>query len=530
MDRQYPAYPPPNYSASLSAPTSSAYKSAAKLASPAPAALEALHGNRSERPYGQRADSRSAKYSIPHSSAICGNSLCDSPSIPVDEKLYPGPKGLNLCRRCYKRFKVERRRANEAQRAITDEWRRPKPRRSRAAIKEDHENPELRSYTEKPSRSYSKQSPRTKYSCGRNPPKEPPQIVNTLWDSERNEKGSDLQSVSTSTLKEHDRRTARSPRKHRSHREQDDQVLDRNDHKRDLSTYDEVEFYKYGGVEQDDDYDNDRRCCCSFWSRRRKCIVILSVVLSVVILAILIAVAATLTHKKGFSYTPSSKQVNQTVAFTDGGATRRSVNDTNDGIGAGTDSYTYYQGNASNFPAPSKWVSFKDMWTANLDTLQNSCGWLKYGPNSTPEIIQDIYDAIQDRAKASLVDHRIIFATIIQETNGCPLNTPTTSSGGTRNPGLMQSHNGQDYDAKNSRLSILQMVQDGTQGTEHGWGLVDNFNTYGNPYKAMRGYNSGYIAESGNLSEKTGATACYVSDIANRLTGWVRAESKCSEN
>lgn len=42
--------------------------------------------------------------------------------------------------------------------------------------------------------------------------------------------------------------------------------------------------------------------------------------------------------------------------------------------------------------------------------------------------------------------------------------------------------------------------------------------------------NSGYIPESGNLSEKAGATACYVTDIANRLTGWVRAESTCPDN
>jgi hypothetical protein len=257
---------------------------------------------------------------------------------------------------------------------------------------------------------------------------------------------------------------------------------------------------------------------------------ILAAVLSIIVLIIIIALAATLSRKKGFTYTPFFNQVNSTAAFDSGGATRKSVNDTGDGIGAGTDSYTYYQGNASNFPAASKWVSFEDMWTANLDTFKYSCGWLNRGPDNTPEIIQDIYNAIQDRANASLVDHRIILATIIQETNGCPLNPPTTSSGGTRNPGLMQSHNGHEYDAKHSRLSILLMVQDGTQGTKHGWGLVDNLNTYGNPYKAMRGYNSGYIPESGNLSEKAGATACYVSDIANRLTGWVRAESKCSES
>lgn len=42
--------------------------------------------------------------------------------------------------------------------------------------------------------------------------------------------------------------------------------------------------------------------------------------------------------------------------------------------------------------------------------------------------------------------------------------------------------------------------------------------------------NSGYVPNSGNLSEKAGATACYVSDIANRLTGWVYAKTKCPED
>jgi hypothetical protein len=32
------------------------------------------------------------------------------------------------------------------------------------------------------------------------------------------------------------------------------------------------------------------------------------------------------------------------------------------------------------------------------------------------------------------------------------------------------------------------------------------------------------------LSEAEGATACYVSDLANRLTGWTNAETKCWED
>ena len=536
MDRQYPEYPQNDYprptsyrSSRPSAPASSSYRSAATPTRPAPAALRALNDTQNKRPRGQRTNSRSTKHSTPHNDAKCGNNLCDSPSVPVEEILRPGPDGLELCSRCYKRYKVERRRAREAQRAIADDWRRPRRRRSRVAVDEDRAIHEFKSYDEKPVRYYGDQPPSEDYTRGKEPAKAPAPSITPLSDLEKKENSPDLYEVSPSTLKEHNRRTPRSPRKHRSHREKDDPEFDRHNHDRDSSTYREAEFYKYGRVEEDDNYDHDRRRCCGFWSRRRKCVVIIAAVLSAIILIIIIALAATLSRKKGFTYTPSFAQVNSTVAFNTGGATRKSVNDTNDGIGAGTDSYTYYQGNESNFPAKSEWVSFEDMWTANLDTFKNSCGWLDRGPNNSPETIQDIYNAIQDRANASLVDHRIILATIIQETNGCPLNPPTTSSGGTRNPGLMQSHNGHEYDAKNSRLSILLMVQDGTQGTEHGWGLVDNLNTYGNPYKAMRGYNSGYIPDSGDLSEKAGATACYVTDIANRLTGWVRAESKCTE-
>ena len=240
------------------------------------------------------------------------------------------------------------------------------------------------------------------------------------------EKSPGLHSVSTNSLKEYDRRTSQSPRKHRSGHGRG--------HERNISsrdTYDEAEFYKYGRAAENGYYDrreNDyksRRCCCSSWSRRRKCVVFGLIALSVIVLIVIIALAVALTHK-GFNYTPSTAQVNNTAAFASGGATRKSVNDTNDGSGNGTDTYTYYHGDASNFPNNTRWITFKDMWTNNLDTFKYSCGWLGRGDDNTPEMIQDIYNAIQDRANASLVDHRIILATIIQETNGCPLVPHTT--------------------------------------------------------------------------------------------------------
>lgn len=267
--------------------------------------------------------------------------------------------------------------------------------------------------------------------------------------------------------------------------------------------------------------------CCEGWSLKRKRIVIFGTIASVILLIILIAVAASVGK---YDYKPSDAEVTNAAAFKLGGATRNDPNDVEDGTATPVDQYVYYQGDASNFPDASKWISFKEMWNANLNTLQHSCEWLDVGKNNSPDMIQQIFDAIQDRANASRVDHRYIFATILQESNGCPRVGNTESSGGVRNPGLMQSHNGHAYEPKHSRLSIMQMVQDGTQGTKHGDGIVQNLNLYGNPYKAMRGYNSGYIPDNGNLSEKSGATKCYVSDMANRLTGWVTAESTCHED
>ena len=67
------------------------------------------------------------------------------------------------------------------------------------------------------------------------------------------------------------------------------------------------------------------------------------------------------------------------------------------------------------------------------------------------------------------------------------------------------------------------MVVDGTQGTPAGPGLVQLFNagrrTGGNLWNVLRGYNSGSI-NFDNLSDPVGATASYVSDVANRMLGW----------
>ena len=262
----------------------------------------------------------------------------------------------------------------------------------------------------------------------------------------------------------------------------------------------------------------------TWWTRGRK--ICVAVIVAIIVLIIIIA-GAVVGSKKSFKYNPSYAQVNNTIAFQDGGATHQSVNITNDGVGAGQDVYTYYTGGPSQFPDSSRWVSFQNMWNANLPNIKKSCGWLGYSPDNSALDNAYLFNAIQDRANASLVDHRYILAIVLQESHGCVNVGGTTSSGGVKNPGLMQSHNGDSYSKSDPWLSILLMIQDGVQGTKYGDGLVQLLNIYGDPYSAARGYNSGYIPKSGDLSEAAGATACYVSDVANRLTGWVNAASTC---
>ncbi|KAJ6256478.1 hypothetical protein Dda_8340 [Drechslerella dactyloides] len=222
----------------------------------------------------------------------------------------------------------------------------------------------------------------------------------------------------------------------------------------------------------------------------------------------------------------------------------------NDGPGVAVDSYTYYSGGPESFPDMSRWISYEAMFTANIPLMRQSCGWNNWGPDNTDRQIGWIKNYIQQAARASGVDHRAVLAVIMQEVLQhqpftvllqaanfgilvrwmSPLPYYVYQMGrynGVRNPGLMQSHNGAEFNPAAPVTTIRQMIIDGTMGTAYGDGLVQLLNRYGNYYKAFRGYNSGSIAASGDLSNGNGATPCYVSDIANRLLGWTLAPNAC---
>lgn len=121
----------------------------------------------------------------------------------------------------------------------------------------------------------------------------------------------------------------------------------------------------------------------SEFSRRKKIIVVGSLIALVIIVAIIIAAAATLTGNDDFTFTPSNAKVTNEAAFDSGGATKDLPPKNNDGIGAGQDTYTYYSGDESNFPDSSEWISYQQMWTNNLPTMQGACTTLGDGDDDS---------------------------------------------------------------------------------------------------------------------------------------------------
>lgn len=162
-------------------------------------------------------------------------------------------------------------------------------------------------------------------------------------------------------------------------------------------------------------------------------------------------------------------------------------------------------------------------------------------PNDSDTEIEEMRQAILSIGAASGIDPRFILAVIMQESTGCVRVITTAYSH--NNPGLMQSFNGTGSCNGNSpaigvtgtvqtpcpQSEIYQQVLDGTNGTIWGPGLRQDYDQQGHTdvsgyYRTARLYNGGSLAADGNL-EGPCCTPSYVSDIANRLTGWAYAPS-----
>ncbi|KAF5126304.1 hypothetical protein E5D57_011001 [Metarhizium anisopliae] len=196
--------------------------------------------------------------------------------------------------------------------------------------------------------------------------------------------------------------------------------------------------------------------------------------------------------------------------------------------------YKMYLGNGSpadGWPTESKWPSFEALWTINTPFIKTGCSWQNFQPNSEEETAE-LKSAIQSVGQSGGVDPRFILAIVMQESNGC-VRVGSTDNGHA-NPGLMQSHEGPHSCFNKSTCSkdeIEGMIKDGTLGTPTGDGLkqilVQAGPGEGQFYRAARIYNSGRVAAGGALQLGIGATNCYSTDIANRLSGWNAGVTPC---
>ncbi|POS71401.1 intracellular hyphae protein 1 [Diaporthe helianthi] len=180
---------------------------------------------------------------------------------------------------------------------------------------------------------------------------------------------------------------------------------------------------------------------------------------------------------------PTTLKVGQTLKMPSSGAPS-----------SGGGGYVEYSGPASNFPQESQWASWDELWGQNERLMRLHDSDLE---------VALIRQAIDTVANESGVDRRVILCIIVQESGG-NVRVQTTSNG-VRNPGLMQSHNGAEFNPNDPAGSILQMLK---------------WDKYGNYYEAFRGYNSGSVNKR-DLNDPVGATGSYVRDAANRLMGHV---------
>ncbi|KAF2665286.1 hypothetical protein BT63DRAFT_60689 [Microthyrium microscopicum] len=202
-----------------------------------------------------------------------------------------------------------------------------------------------------------------------------------------------------------------------------------------------------------------------------------------------------------------------------------------------TDHYRMYVGTADApvWPVANEWWdTFDDMFKGNIEVIRNGCSQF-HVPNNSDQEIATIFTATGDIGREVGMDPRFILAIMLEESNAC-VRAPTTNNG-VRNPGVMQSHNGAGtcndghVQSPCPKDAIYQMIRDGVQGTAYGDGLRQLVSKAPGPadnkyFAAARMYNSGSIDPSGHL-ENGVATHCYVSDVANRLRGWVRAQKNC---
>ncbi|CAN9086399.1 unnamed protein product [Alternaria alternata] len=193
---------------------------------------------------------------------------------------------------------------------------------------------------------------------------------------------------------------------------------------------------------------------------------------------------------------------------------------------------------SAGWPKQTEWMSFDDAWNANQDFIKGSCKHNGWGDNNNDAETKAIKESIESESEVSGVPKEFILAIMMQESKGC-VRAPTSESDA-HNPGLMQGAGtttchpvGQSSISPCPANDIRAMIHEGTAGEGLRTSLKESLVAFSTTtddskyYKAARRYNSGSQVTNPNLGHS--ATACYASDIANRLIK-LFGESSCDNN
>ncbi|KKY39524.1 hypothetical protein UCDDA912_g00413 [Diaporthe ampelina] len=175
-----------------------------------------------------------------------------------------------------------------------------------------------------------------------------------------------------------------------------------------------------------------------------------------------------------------------------------------------------YSGIWSNFPVMKTWVGFDDMFNANRQAM--------LGSGSTQQDVDRIRVAIASVAKTYGIDARVLLGIIMEESHGVVGAVTTWNADGVPTGGLMQASNCHGYDGQKNlaQTDITYMVDCGAQHFKTNLGNCGGQNSERSIYPALREYNSGsMVASDLSLAPNGVGNPAYVSDFAQRFTGWV---------
>lgn len=177
----------------------------------------------------------------------------------------------------------------------------------------------------------------------------------------------------------------------------------------------------------------------------------------------------------------------------------------------------FYSGPYTSFPGKDTWKDFDTLWAANVPSMQ--------AKGDQQSDIDHIKTALNSVGSQYGIEPRVLLCIMMQESHGdVGALTTVSQPDGLSTGGLFQCYDCpgfyQQYGLTQDQ--ITSMVEG---GAKHFQSDLAAFGGCMDPqcvYPALRSYNSGANAvNQNNLSDAPNATPAYVSDISQRLGGWV---------